>query len=141
MSSYTLNAHLSSHGPVRLRSGGRVRCALAAGLAAVLALTVVAFATGCTRAAPRQQRPVIVLGIDGLEWRLVLELMRSGEMPNLAAQMSRGTYGRLKTLHPSMSPAIWTSVATGVMPADHGILGFVRAKNKLFTNRDRKAKA
>ncbi|HXC49321.1 MAG TPA: alkaline phosphatase family protein [Candidatus Limnocylindrales bacterium] len=104
-------------------------------------MVVVAGVGSCTPAGRHEPRPVVVLGIDGLEWRLVLELIRKGEMPNLAQQMSRGSYGRLTTLHPSMSPAIWTSVATGVAPSEHGIRGFIHSKNKLFTNRDRRTKA
>jgi len=115
------------------------------GLRVALALVLVAFCSlsdvGCTRLRGEHRHPVVLLGIDGLEWRVALELIRKGEMPNLAAQMTRGTYGRLSTQHPSMSPSIWTTVATGATPGAHGIRGFVKPGNVLFTNRDRRIKA
>jgi hypothetical protein len=96
---------------------------------------------GCTSPASQKPHPVVVVGIDGLEWSLVLDMLRAGELPNIARQMERGRYGKLKTQHPSLSPVIWTTVATGVGAQQHGIRGFVKSKQKLFTNRDRKTRA
>ena len=130
MNPYTLKTLLTNH------RRARVAVALATCL-----LFVSSVPAGCKSGRKDDRNPVVVIGVDGLEWRLVLELIRKGEMPNLAGLMSRGVYGRITTLHPSMSPAIWTSVATGVTPKQHGIRGFVRSKNRLFTNRDRRTKA
>ena len=93
--------------------------------------------------------PLVVVAVDGLEWRLVLEMQREGRLPALARLMDEGTFARLSTLEPALSPPIWTSIATGVLPARHGILGFERsvtgddgrAKPVPFTNRDRRVKA
>lgn len=43
----------------------------------------------------------------------------------MAALIKRGTKARLKTLIPTESPQIWTSIATGTVPEKHGIESFV----------------
>ncbi|HIF41826.1 MAG TPA: hypothetical protein EYQ74_12090 [Planctomycetes bacterium] len=90
--------------------------------------------------------PVLVLALDGFEWQVILPLVREGRMPNLQALMKRGTYGTLTTLKPTLSPRLWTSLATGKLPRKHGILGFVkpregRGPKSLYTRMDRRAKA
>ncbi len=66
----------------------------------------------------------LVVGWDGADWNLLLPLLERGRLPNLAAVMARGAYGDLYSIRPCVSPAVWTTVATGVSPARHGILGF-----------------
>jgi arylsulfatase A-like enzyme len=117
---------------------------------ATLALVAaLAFPASCTpEQAPPKPPPLVLVGVDGLEWRLVLELAAAGRMPNLAALAREGTFARLSTFAPAISPPIWTSMATGVMPERHGIVGFVQpgvrdgnGRPMLFTNRERRAKA
>lgn len=76
--------------------------------------------------APPAPDPVFVFGVDGFEWSVILPLLRHGRMPNLEALMERGTYGRLATMMPNQSPRLWTTMATGKAPEEHGILGFVK---------------
>ena len=66
----------------------------------------------------------LVIGWDSADWRLVLPLVERGEMPNLAALMRHGVYGNLASFRPTVSPALWTTVATGLPPSEHGILHF-----------------
>ncbi len=40
--------------------------------------------------------------------------------------MEHGTYGQLGTMEPNQSPHLWTTIATGKPPAEHGIIGFVK---------------
>lgn len=68
---------------------------------------------------------VLVLGLDGLDWDLVLPWVRTGHMPNLGRLLEAGTWGELEPFVPTLSPLIWTSIATGVSPEVHGILDFV----------------
>jgi predicted AlkP superfamily phosphohydrolase/phosphomutase len=52
--------------------------------------------------------------------------MEAGRMPNLKALMDRGVHGKLRSLEPlAKSPAIWTTMATGKSPDEHGIGTFV----------------
>lgn len=70
-------------------------------------------------------RKVLLLGLDGMDWRLVLPWVRAGRMPNLERLMKAGTWGEMDTMVPMLSPLIWTTMATGVGPEDHGVLDFV----------------
>ena len=64
---------------------------------------------------------VRVVAIDGLDARMVEPMAARGELPHLAGLMSRGARSRLR-VEPEQVPAIvWTTVATGRGPADHGI--------------------
>jgi predicted AlkP superfamily phosphohydrolase/phosphomutase len=68
---------------------------------------------------------VAILGIDGLDWKIVDAAVAEGRLPNLAAMIRRGTRGTLRSIRPPRSPVVWTSVATGELPSEHGITDFV----------------
>lgn len=89
--------------------------------------------------------PIILMGVDGLEWDVILTLLKKERLPNIARLMEKGYYGELDTLRPTLSPVIWTGVATGKVRKKHGINGFVRRlpnkKITLFNNSNRKVKA
>ena len=95
--------------------------------AAVVALVAVgACARGGDKAAPPGSRaPFLLMAVDGLEWSVVTPLLERGRLPNLAAVMARGTYGRLASMDPTYSPVVWTTIATGKSPDEHGIKHFV----------------
>ncbi len=73
------------------------------------------------------EREVVVIGADSFDWRIVDPLVKQGRMPNMARLVARGARANLRTLRPTLSPVIWTSVATGVRPSRHGIVDFVVA--------------
>ena len=75
--------------------------------------------------APRTA-PLIVIGIDGAEWSVIRELWDEGRLPNLRSLAERGVTSELKTRY-SSSPVIWTTIATGRRPQEHGITDFVVA--------------
>lgn len=68
---------------------------------------------------------VIILGLDGLDPHAVDLLMSEGKMPNFARLRQEGAYGRLLSQKPLLSPIIWTTIATGKGPEQHGIGHFV----------------
>ena len=70
--------------------------------------------------------PVIFLGLDGADWALLDQYMARGLMPTLSRLVREGSSGRLKTIHPALSPLIWNTMVTGVQPLEHGILDFLR---------------
>src|SRR5688572_14793998 len=72
-----------------------------------------------------ERPPVLLLAVDGLEWSVLLPMVQRGEMPALRVLMERGVFGKLETLQPTASPIIWTTIATGKGPDEHGIHGFV----------------
>lgn len=68
---------------------------------------------------------ILLVGLDGADWNIVDPLLRRGAMPHLARLIRDGARGRMRTMAPMLSPVLWTSMATGVVPARHGILDFV----------------
>ena len=68
---------------------------------------------------------VIVLGLDGMDPQAIDLLMSEGKLPNFARLRQEGAYGRLETSRPILSPIIWTTIATGKTPDQHGIGHFV----------------
>jgi len=84
--------------------------------------------------------PVLLIGVDGLEWSVLAPLVREGRCPNIQALMERGSYGRLATLTPTLSPILWTTIATGQVKGDHGIGGFAR-RGQPYTSADRRTRA
>jgi tetratricopeptide (TPR) repeat protein len=71
-------------------------------------------------------RPVVFVGLDGADWQLLDRFVAAGGMPHLAALAREGQAGVLETLHPPLSPLVWTTMVTGRGPLDHGILDFTR---------------
>ncbi|MBU1131906.1 alkaline phosphatase family protein [Patescibacteria group bacterium] len=89
---------------------------------------------------------LLFLGLDGANWPYVEELIAKGQMPNFKKLLDNGTMGRVKTFNPPVSPPQWTSVATGKLPAKHGITNFVSTANgyneyALVGSNDRHVKA
>src|SRR5690349_7933756 len=72
---------------------------------------------------------VVVLGLDGMDPDAVDLLMGEGKLPNFARLRQEGAYGRLESSLPLLSPVIWTTIATGKPPDEHGI-GHFTAINK-----------
>src|SRR5215207_4081029 len=107
-----------------MAGAGRRRLAL---LLAALALLAVALG-GCRRevASAGRRPPLIVIGIDGGDWKVIRHLWSEGKLPNLKAIADRGVAATLRTAYNS-SPVIWTTIATGVSPTVHGITDFVVA--------------
>jgi predicted AlkP superfamily phosphohydrolase/phosphomutase len=68
---------------------------------------------------------VIFLGLDGLDPRLTERFMAEGRLPNLQRLREQGSFHRLRTTFPSLSPVAWSTFATGVSPAKHNIFDFL----------------
>lgn len=71
-----------------------------------------------------KKRKVLLIGWDGADWKYLNPLIDQGLMPTLKGLIEGGTMGRLATLDPPLSPTLWTSIATGKRPYQHGIHGF-----------------
>lgn len=69
-------------------------------------------------------RRVILIGWDGADWELLDSLMAQGRMPHLSRLTSAGRTAVLESYSPPISPIVWTTIATGATPPDHGVLDF-----------------
>jgi predicted AlkP superfamily phosphohydrolase/phosphomutase/tetratricopeptide (TPR) repeat protein len=70
------------------------------------------------------RRKVLLIGWDAADWKVINPLMDAGKMPNIHRLVENGCMAQLATLHPPLSPMLWTSIATGKRPFKHGIHGF-----------------
>lgn len=88
---------------------------------------------------------VLLVGLDGADWKIVDPLMAAGRMPNLRDLVRNGVSSNLLSITPMLSPVIWTSIATGVEPRRHGILDFLAPSatgtNEPVTSRARRVPA
>ena len=71
-----------------------------------------------------KRRKVLLVGWDAADWKVIRPLTETGGMPTIRSLVEAGTAGQIATLHPPLSPMLWTSIATGKRPFKHGILGF-----------------
>jgi predicted AlkP superfamily phosphohydrolase/phosphomutase len=101
------------------------------------AVAVLTLLVGCGE--PRLK--VTLIGIDGATWSVIDPLLERGELPNLRRLIESGVSAPLRSELPLISPAIWTTVATGVSRDEHGIRKFARPGVGLLSSRDRRVPA
>jgi len=82
-----------------------------------------------------QVKKIIFLGLDGFDPQTTERLMAEGKLPNLARLAAEGSYSRLRTTFPSLSPVAWSTFATGVSPARHNIFDFLDRSLKSYQPR------
>ena len=68
-----------------------------------------------------QFSPLIVLGIDGLEWNVLLPLAKAGRLPSIYNMIKMGTIGYLQNGASSLSAVIWPTIFSGRTESEHGI--------------------
>jgi predicted AlkP superfamily phosphohydrolase/phosphomutase len=74
---------------------------------------------------------VLIIGIDGATWDIMRPMMERGELPNFQAIRDRGASGVLTSIEPTLSPAVWTTIATGKKRAKHGVMDFTYTQEDL----------
>jgi predicted AlkP superfamily phosphohydrolase/phosphomutase len=80
-------------------------------------------------------KKIIFLGLDGLDPRITERMLAEGKLPNLARLAEEGSYQRLRTTFPALSPVAWSTFATGVSPARHNIFDFLDRSLKTYQPR------
>jgi predicted AlkP superfamily phosphohydrolase/phosphomutase/Flp pilus assembly protein TadD len=79
---------------------------------------------GTDGVAERPLRKLVIVGVDGADWLNLQPLVEAGKLPNFGRLLEGGATGPLRTIEPMLSPLLWTTIATGKYPEDHGILNF-----------------
>jgi predicted AlkP superfamily phosphohydrolase/phosphomutase len=67
----------------------------------------------------------VILGFDGMDPDLADRFMKEGRLPNLVKLRDRGTFSKLRTTFPAISPVAWSTFMTGVNPGKHNIYDFL----------------
>lgn len=78
---------------------------------------------------------LVIIGWDGATWDLLDPLLVESKLPNLQRLMQSGARGVLESLEPMESPALWTSIATGLPQEKHGVTGFFATRADLTAPR------
>ena len=76
---------------------------------------------------------ILLLGVDGMDPRLTRKYVDDGKMPNVKKYLERGAARKDLVLlggHPTVTPPMWTTLATGCYANVHGITGFFRQSKK-----------
>ncbi len=75
---------------------------------------------------------LIVLGLDGMDPVLIEKYTSEGKLPHLSDLAQKGSYQKLETTIPSISPVAWSSFMTGCHPAKHNIFDFLSRDPKTY---------
>ena len=76
-----------------------------------------------------EKKKVFVLGVDGLDARLLRKYVAEGVMPNFSRYLSLGAANENLEMiggHPTVTPPMWTTLATGATPYTHGVTDFFK---------------
>src|SRR6058998_2659230 len=72
-----------------------------------------------------QIKRAVILGFDGMDPELAQRFIDQGMLPNLAKLREQGTFQKLRTTFPAISPVAWSTFMTGVNPGKHNIYDFL----------------
>src|SRR5262249_22244427 len=72
-----------------------------------------------------QIKRAVILGFDGMDPELTERFISQGKLPNLARLREQGTFRKLHTTFPAISPVAWSTFMTGVNPGKHNIYDFL----------------
>ena len=72
-----------------------------------------------------QIKRAVILGFDGMDPELADRFIKEGKLPNLANLREQGTFRKLRTTYPAISPVAWSTFMTGVNPGKHNIYDFL----------------
>ncbi len=73
--------------------------------------------------ASQEAKRILVISLDGLDWRYVSEARPDLRIPTLRRLMAEGVSSSVRTVYPSVTYPSHTSIVTGAYPARHGIYG------------------
>lgn len=78
-------------------------------------------------------RKILIIGVDGMDPRATEHYISQGKMPNTKKMLDRGAAAEHLEMiggHPTGTPPMWTTLATGAYANTHGITCFTLPSNK-----------
>jgi predicted AlkP superfamily phosphohydrolase/phosphomutase len=76
---------------------------------------------------------MVILGVDGMDPKLLAQYMQEGVVPNLTRLASTGGFMPLQTSNPPQSPVAWSTFITGMDAGSHGIFDFLHLDRENLT--------
>lgn len=76
---------------------------------------------------------MVILGVDGMDPKLLAQYMQEGVVPNLSRLASTGGFMPLQTSVPPQSPVAWSTFITGMDAGSHGIFDFLHLDRESLT--------
>ena len=73
----------------------------------------------------KTSKKVLILGIDGMDYNILSELLEEGKMPTFERFIQTGSFKELLSSIPPQSPVAWSNFITGKEPGGHGIFDFI----------------
>lgn len=92
------------------------------------ALLIIGFVLILSFCGKRGTTKVIVLGFDGADWDFIEPLIERGYLSNFKLIRKKGSWARLKSMKPTLSAVIWTTISTGKTMVKHGIVDWLYVK-------------
>ncbi|ANM29807.1 hypothetical protein ABI59_09785 [Acidobacteria bacterium Mor1] len=89
------------------------------------ALGILVLVLAATAAPAAEKKKMFVLGVDGLDPKLVQYFMDKGDLPHIKKLVEEGDFKPLTTSMPPLSPVAWSNFITGMDPGGHGIFDFI----------------
>ena len=80
--------------------------------------------------------PLTLLGLDGVSWELVDELVENAEVPTLASLVDRAVTGVTDSTVPSLTCPALPVLYTGINPGNLGIFDFVKPNGDIVDYHD-----
>ncbi len=80
-------------------------------------------------------KKVLFIGLDGASKKIIDDMIRKKELPNIEALINTGAYFCSHSFEPVVSPVIWTSMSSGKKPEKHGIRNFYDTAKSLTAKR------
>ena len=98
-----------------------------------IALLAAVFYACCASAGANAPARMVILGVDGMDPKLLAQYMQEGVAPNLSRLASTGGFMPLQTSNPPQSPVAWSTFITGMDPGSHGIFDFLHLDRENLT--------
>jgi predicted AlkP superfamily phosphohydrolase/phosphomutase len=77
-------------------------------------------------------RRVLVLALDGADWKVIEPMAKRGELPALQGLLDGGAHGDLASSVPPLSAPAWISFLLGQTPGAHGVVDFLERDARLY---------
>jgi predicted AlkP superfamily phosphohydrolase/phosphomutase len=78
----------------------------------------------------RRYPKTLVFALDGATWRVMGKLVDENRLPNFQKLIRKGSYGELMSIERTLSPVVWTSIASGYPPERHRIVDFLDKRGR-----------